>query len=148
MVTLCMIYDDERILLGMKKRDFGQGKWNGFGGKVADGETIEDAARRETLEEAGIELVDLTKRGVITFYFEGKDYHMECHFFSSSEFKGEPVESDEMRPCWFTHDQIPFDDMWADDPHWMPLLLSGKNFEGEFTFGKDKEVVDYRIKEI
>ncbi len=41
-----------RILLGMKKRGFGEGKWNGFGGKVnlIDGryqETIEEAAMRE-----------------------------------------------------------------------------------------------------
>lgn len=34
------------VLLGMKKRGFGAGKWNGFGGKVQPGETIEEAARR------------------------------------------------------------------------------------------------------
>ena len=38
----------------MKKRGFGAGRWNGFGGKVAPAETIEDAARRELLEEAGV----------------------------------------------------------------------------------------------
>lgn len=34
------------VLLGMKKRGFGAGKWNGFGGKVQPGETIEEAARQ------------------------------------------------------------------------------------------------------
>ena len=43
-LTLCVIYDDSRVLLGMKKREFGAGRWNGFGGKIKDGETIEVAA--------------------------------------------------------------------------------------------------------
>ncbi len=40
-LTLCLIVDDGRILLGMKKRGFGAGRWNGFGGKVEEGESIE-----------------------------------------------------------------------------------------------------------
>ena len=39
-LTLVHIRDEENILLGMKKRGFGVGKWNGFGGKVQPGETI------------------------------------------------------------------------------------------------------------
>ncbi len=44
--TLVFLVDDDRVLLGMKKRGFGAGKWNGFGGKVEPGETIEEAAIR------------------------------------------------------------------------------------------------------
>ena len=39
-LTLVYIRDDEKVLLGMKKRGFGQGKWNGFGGKVQQNESI------------------------------------------------------------------------------------------------------------
>jgi hypothetical protein len=46
------------VLLGLKKRGFGAGKWNGFGGKVEQGESIRTAAIREMKEEAGIESVD------------------------------------------------------------------------------------------
>ena len=42
------------ILLGMKKRGFGTGKWNGFGGKVEAGESNEQAALRELKEESSI----------------------------------------------------------------------------------------------
>lgn len=44
--TLVMVLQPPRILLGMKKRGFGAGRWNGFGGKVQEGETIEAGARR------------------------------------------------------------------------------------------------------
>lgn len=46
LLTLVMVVQPGRVLLGMKKRGFGAGRWNGFGGKVQAGETIEDAARR------------------------------------------------------------------------------------------------------
>lgn len=44
--TLVLMKDSDRILLGLKKRGFGQGRWNGFGGKVEPGETILQAAHR------------------------------------------------------------------------------------------------------
>lgn len=44
--TLALIRKEERILLGMKKRGFGAGRWNGFGGKVNNDETILQAAKR------------------------------------------------------------------------------------------------------
>ena len=53
----------------MKKRGFGAGRWNGFGGKVLENEGIEDATRRETLEEAGIILDDIEKVGILEFGF-------------------------------------------------------------------------------
>ena len=45
-LTLAFIRDGGRLLLGMKKRGFGAGKWNGFGGKVDLGETILQGAVR------------------------------------------------------------------------------------------------------
>lgn len=46
LLTLVLVVQPGRVLLGLKKRGFGVGKWNGFGGKVQPGETIEDAAVR------------------------------------------------------------------------------------------------------
>lgn len=46
LLTLVFIRNGMDILLGYKKRGFGQGKWNGFGGKLMEGESIEDAAKR------------------------------------------------------------------------------------------------------
>jgi NADH pyrophosphatase NudC (nudix superfamily) len=46
LLTLVLIYNRTHVLLGMKKRGFGVGRWNGFGGKVQEGESLENAARR------------------------------------------------------------------------------------------------------
>lgn len=45
-MTLTMILKNNEVLLGMKNRGIGEGKWNGFGGKVEPNETIDDAAKR------------------------------------------------------------------------------------------------------
>lgn len=47
-MTLTMILKNDEVLLGMKNRGIGEGKWNGFGGKVEANETIDDAAKRYT----------------------------------------------------------------------------------------------------
>jgi 8-oxo-dGTP pyrophosphatase MutT (NUDIX family) len=61
-----------RILLGMKKRGFGSGKWNGFGGKVEPSDaSIEHAACREMAEECSVHVAPdaLIKRGLLRFQF-------------------------------------------------------------------------------
>ena len=49
LTTLIIIHDHPRLLLGMKKRGLGVGRWNGFGGKVHEGETIKEAAHPELI---------------------------------------------------------------------------------------------------
>ena len=71
-LTLVLLHDENEVLLGMKKRGFGEGKWNGFGGKVEPGETILDAAVRELEEECGASVApqELVQRALLTFIFE------------------------------------------------------------------------------
>lgn len=146
-LTLCMIYDDSRILLGMKKRGFGAGKWNGFGGKVDKGEKILEAALRECKEEANISVLDIMLRGILRFTFEETDEVMEVHLFSGSKISGVIEETDEMRPEWFPRTAIPYGTMWADDPYWLPLILQGKNVEGRFHFKDFTTLIDHNVQE-
>lgn len=148
LLTLCVVHKEGQVLLGMKKVGFGQGRWNGFGGKVADGEDIEEAAKRELQEEAGIVPKDLKKRGILTFEFVSNPELLEVHVFSSSDFEGEPAETEEMQPKWFLAGEIPFDQMWPDDRHWFPLLLAGKNFQGHFLFRDNDTLIQHRIEEV
>ncbi len=142
-----MIYDDQRILLGMKKQGFGAGKWNGFGGKVESNETIEQAAIRELNEEIGLTATALTPRGVLNFYGEDSQYpHIEMHIFAVEQYSGEPIESAEMKPQWFLHADIPYDAMWPDDPHWLPHFLAGKDVSGDVYFDANGTLLHHTIE--
>jgi len=143
--TLCIVHQGERVLLGMKKRGFGEGKWNGFGGKVKEGENVEQAMRRELKEEAGIAPLSFEKRALLEFHFKGKPEYFEVHVFCIPLFKGEPQETEEMRPQWFLQKEIPFKQMWPDDKFWFPLFLEGKKFEGRFLFQDKDTVVDHKL---
>lgn len=145
-MTLCIIYGESNILLGMKKRGFGMGRWNGFGGKVHDGESIKDAAMRELEEEIGITPIDLRTRGKILFEFQDTGKLLEVHLFSASEYEGTPTESEEMLPKLFDMKNIPYDEMWDDDKHWLPILLEGNNIDGYFLFDGNDKVLKKDIK--
>lgn len=95
--------DDSKklILLGMKLRGFGVGKWNGFGGKIEQGETIDEGAIREVKEECGLEVLSLQRVGYLVFKMNLDHKIMNVHVFESTHFTGEEATSDEMRPQWF-----------------------------------------------
>lgn len=146
--TLVLVVQPQRVLLGLKKRGFGAGRWNGFGGKMQPGETVEQAARRELKEESGLTVDSLQKMGQITFEFLGNTELMEVHIFRADSFQGDPTESEEMRPQWFNLDQVPFKNMWPDDIYWFPLLLQKKRFHGYFKFQGQDTILDYTLKEV
>jgi 8-oxo-dGTP pyrophosphatase MutT (NUDIX family) len=152
--TLCILIDEnsKKILLGMKKRGFGEGKFNGFGGKPKEEEKIEDTAIRELYEEAGVKVTkeELGKVGKLNFTFSEKpEWNQVVHLFIAKIWDGEPKESEEMRPEWFDFKQIPFEKMWQDDKHWLPLVLEGKKLDADFTFGQDNETIKkYDIREV
>ena len=52
-VVIMLATDGDRCLLGRQAR-FGTGMWSCLAGFIEPGETVEDAVRRETFEEAGI----------------------------------------------------------------------------------------------
>ena len=135
-LTLSIICQDSEILLGMKKRGFGAGRWNGFGGKVESGETIAEAAARELFEESNLVAGDLLEIGILIFKFADATPDLEVHVFRVDKFTGEPQESEEMRPQWFKIADIPYEQMWADDILWLPLLIAGQKFKGEFVFDR------------
>lgn len=146
-MTLAFILEKDRILLAMKKQGFGAGRYNGYGGKVDPGETIEEGIIREVSEESGLEVTKLEKVGVHVFEStERPDEILEGHVFKIVEYRGEPVETEEMKPEWFEFDAIPYATMWPDDIHWFPYFLAGNKFRTKFLFGEDDTVLEKDIQ--
>lgn len=137
----------DELLLGMKKRGVGAGKFNGFGGKIEGGETVETAVLRELHEECGLSALptQLTKAAELIFY-NGDRLDTITHVFLLDSWLGQPVETAEMQPHWFRVDAIPFDQMWADDRHWLPRVLAGEQIRGTFHFSADEELLDADVR--
>lgn len=145
-VTLVFVRRGNELLLAMKKRGHGVGKWNGAGGKLEPGETPLQAAIRETEEEISITPLSPQLVGELHF-LDLPDVDHYCHIFVATEWEGEPAESEEMKPQWFALEDIPYQDMWPDDTLWLPMLLEGKKFKGEITV-EDNSVREHNIVEV
>lgn len=131
--VLCFIIQEGQILLIHKKRGLGAGKINGPGGRLEPGEAPEQGAIRETQEEVGLTPTGLKKAGELAFQF-ADGYSLRCHVFTASGYEGILVETAEATPFWNPVDAIPYDKMWEDDQHWLPLMLQGRGFMGRFLF--------------
>ena len=133
----------DEILLGFKKRGFGAGKWNGFGGKPHDGETMMQAAIRELEEESRlVALPENFQQVAYMVFYEVDTLKFESDVFFLTNWRGQERETDEMRPQWFGRDVLPYDVMWADDRHWIPLVLAAKRIKGIVHFKPGMQEVD------
>jgi 8-oxo-dGTP diphosphatase/2-hydroxy-dATP diphosphatase len=139
-VSLLFIVDQDSglVLLGKKKVRFGAGYWNGFGGGVEEGESVEESACRETREECGLDVTpsNLKKVAHIHFIFDDKrEYDHDVHVFTTNTFSGTPIETEEMAPAWHDLQQLPLTQMWPSDVHWVPLVLQEhKTIEAQCHF--------------
>jgi 8-oxo-dGTP diphosphatase len=142
--NLCFILKENRLLLIRKKRGLGAGKINAPGGKLEPGETALESAIREAAEEVGVVPHAPQERGILHFQFTD-GYSLHCVVFLAHGCDGEPVESLEAIPVWTALENIPWEEMWADDALWLPLLLQGREFRGYFVFAGE-QMMDHFIE--
>jgi len=111
-----MILKDKKVLLGRRHDDpekasselRGEGTWTMPGGKLEFGESFEEGAEREVMEETGI----ITKNPRVICLHNNKNEH--AHFVTigllCENFQGEPkvMEPDEITEWqWFDLDNLP-----------------------------------------
>lgn len=143
--TLLFVVQNGRVLLIRKKRGLGAGKINGPGGRLEPGETPLQAAVREVEEEICVTPSAIAWHGELRFQFvDGYSIHVQV--FRADDFHGQPAETAEAIPLWFELDAIPYEEMWADDVLWLPILLQGGRFAGRFIFDGDA-MLDHAINQ-
>lgn len=146
--TLLLLRRGDEILLAMRKRGFGEGKWNGVGGKIEKDETIEQALVRECREEIGVIPMNYWQVAEHDFIQDAetdKPWHMYIYVYLCDEWERDPEETEEMAPQWFKIEDIPYSEMWEDDAYWLPQVLSGDKVTGMFTFDKGDNLISHRV---
>lgn len=149
--TLLLLTREDQVLLAMKKRGFGVGKWNGVGGKLEPGESVEQALVRECQEEIDVTPTTWKQIAELDFIQDADTdtpWHMYVYAYICTQWEGEPVETEEMMPKWFEIDKIPYGAMWDDDEFWLPQALAGQKILGKFTFDIDDKMLTHDIKEV
>ncbi|TMP80728.1 ADP-ribose pyrophosphatase [Pseudoalteromonas phenolica] len=115
-----VIIRDGKILLGERIGSHGANTWATPGGHLEMGEEIEACAIRETLEETGLEVSDVSPLGFSNDVFNPLNKHYVTLYVVANGVEGEP-EIMEPNKClawqWFGLDELP-----------EPLFLSLENF--------------------
>jgi 8-oxo-dGTP diphosphatase len=114
------------------------------GGKIENGETAARAAAREVYEETNISVhrTNLQRMGHLTFLFPYKpEWSQVVHVFVATAWKGQALESREIKPVWVPIDEIPYHQMWDDCRYWLSDILDGRRIKARFTFNPDNDTV-------
>jgi 8-oxo-dGTP diphosphatase len=129
--TLALIKQDDKVLLGEKKKgEIGTGVLSGPGGKLDPNETLVECLIRETFEEYGIRLLeeDIRQIARITFYAFGEP-DFDVHIYHAGRFEGELQETvDAKMPVWFSVDALPHERMYDGDRYWFTKALGSEPF--------------------
>jgi 8-oxo-dGTP diphosphatase len=105
--TLCIVRDNEKILVQKREKHPFKGFWNAPGGKVELKESPTEACLREVFEETGLQLNELKFRGVMTISNSTRKLGTEIlMLFESNNFEGEIISSHEGQVDWIDLDTI------------------------------------------
>ena len=126
--------------------DLHLGKYNGLGGKLERDEDVVAGMRRELLEEADIEAVDLRLRGTISwpgFGKNGEDWL--CFIFLISRWQGTPLTANSEGALEWVAVQRLLDhslNLWPGDRHFLPLVFDPdpRQFHGVMPYKEGQPV--------
>lgn len=138
LATLCYVRHEGRTLMlhrVKKAGDMHAGKWNGLGGKFEGGESPEECARREILEESGLEVGPLELKGFLSFPgFQGDD-DWYAFVFLAYEPRGELLaDPAEGHLAWIADTELTQLPLWAGDHIFLPSLDRPGFFSGCFVY--------------
>ena len=100
---ILIVNDQGQVLMGKRQGSHGEGTWALVGGYIEFGETFEQAAAREAMEEVGVELKDIRILKPVPYFFEDGAKHHITIYLSARIAGGEPriCEPDKMTELRF-----------------------------------------------
>ena len=150
LATICYVDNGKEFLLlhrNKKPNDVHAGKWIGVGGKLEKGETPQECAVREILEETGLRVNKPVLKGIITFPDFTPDNDWYTYVFKVTEFEGDLIDCDEGTLEWVPYEEILSKPTWEGDHTFLSWILEDKPFfSAKFSYKGEKLVenhVDY-----
>jgi 8-oxo-dGTP diphosphatase len=147
LATLCYLRADGKTLMVQRTKRAGDihfGKWNGLGGKFEPGETPEECARREIKEESGLDVEQLTWKGLLTFPGFAYDEDWYAFVFTAIPSGGELTEPEEGYLAWIDDNKLLELNLWEGDRHFLPWIDQPGFFSGKFNY-KEGMFMDYEV---
>ena len=126
-----VVRDSSGKILFIRRKD--NGKWVMPSGSQELGETIYDCMRRETREEAGIEVTSATVMAIYNYFATSDDFYQTLHVqFLVNEWSGEVVrETDEATDARFwSMDEIRAAVPGKISPYYLDVLDDLDNYDG------------------
>ena len=121
-----IVIKENKVLLGKRKNSHGEGSWCFPGGHLEFNESLENCAKREVLEETGIEIKNIRFEIITNDIFKDEEKHY-ITIFMLSEYDSGEVKVMEPEKCekwdWFEWNNLP-------EPLFLPiqnLLRKGYN---------------------
>jgi 8-oxo-dGTP diphosphatase len=145
--TLCYVRSQEHTLLiyrNKKPNDMHAGKWNGVGGKLEPGETPEECARREIMEESGLKVSDLVWKGLITFPQFSKQEDWYTFIYLAEAADRDVIDLPEGELHWIANDELLSLNLWAGDRIFLHWLDKPGFFSAKFIY-QEGELLDYQV---
>jgi len=108
--TAVCILKDKKVLLGQRKNGFGDGMWCFPGGHLEFGEEWTDCGVRETMEEAGIKIKNISLITITNDIFKKENKHYLTIFMLADYKSGEVklMEPDKFEKWdWFDWNDLP-----------------------------------------
>lgn len=118
---------DRRILIGQRRRgDTSELKWEFPGGKVREGESLEEALRRELREELGATLLKSREIGMVRHQYANYPEELEIHFFAVALAKNEVHGLTFQQVAWVLPKELAQYDFLAANRQLIAHLATGK----------------------